>query len=132
MRNVTLKQLRALAGVVQTGTVTGAAKHLNVTPPAVTLQLQLLEQPIGRPLLDRRPDGFTPTDAGREVVEAARRIEATLHNCRAGIDSLKGLEGGRVGVGIVSTAKYFAPHALGAFSRIHPAIAISLVDRDHE
>jgi LysR family transcriptional regulator, low CO2-responsive transcriptional regulator len=132
MRNVTLKQLRALAGVVQTGTVTGAAKRLNVTPPAVTFQIQLLEQTIGLPLLDRRPDGFTPTDAGREVVEAARRIEAALQNCRAAIDSLKGLEGGKVAVGIVSTAKYFAPHALGAFSRIHPAIAISLIDGNRE
>ena len=126
MRSVTLKQLRALAGVAETGSVTAAAKRLHVTPPAVTMQIHLLEDQMGVPLLDRLGERFKPTDAGRELVETIGRIEAELHNCAAAIEALKGLSGGRVAIGVVSTAKYFAPAALGAFRRVHPQIEMSL------
>ena len=63
MRNVSLKQLRALAAVAETGSVTAAAKRLHVTPPAVTMQLQLLEERVGLPLLDRLGEKFTATGA---------------------------------------------------------------------
>jgi LysR family transcriptional regulator, low CO2-responsive transcriptional regulator len=132
MRNVSLKQLRALAAVAETGSVTAAAKRLHVTPPAVTMQLQLLEERVGLPLLDRLGEKFTPTDAGKELVEALIRIEAELHNCTAAIEALKGLEGGKVAIGVVSTAKYFAPAALGAFRRVHPAIELSLTVGNRE
>ena len=39
MRRATLKQLRVLAAVARTGSVTRAAQILNVSPPAITLQL---------------------------------------------------------------------------------------------
>jgi LysR family transcriptional regulator, low CO2-responsive transcriptional regulator len=132
MRNVTLKQLRALAGVAETGSVTAAAKRLNVTPPAVTMQIHLLEDRLGVSLLDRLGERFKPTDAGRELVETLGRIEAELHNCAAAIEALKGLAGGRVAIGVVSTAKYFAPAALGAFRRIHPLIELSLTVGNRE
>lgn len=127
VRSLTLKQLRALAAVADTGAVSAAARRLEVTPPAVTMQVQLLEASVGLPLLDRSGDKFRPTDAGREVVEAVERIEAALRDCVAALEAMKGLDGGRVSVAIVSTAKYFAPMALGAFARAHPRIDLSLM-----
>lgn len=84
------------------------------------------------PLLDRLGERFKPTDAGNELVEAITRIEAELHNCAAAIEALKGLSGGRVAIGVVSTAKYFAPAALGAFRRIHPLIELALTVGNRE
>jgi LysR family transcriptional regulator for metE and metH len=132
MRNVTLKQLRAFAAVIHAGTVTGAAKILNVTAPAVTMQVQLLEDQMELPLLDRAGDRFQPSDAGREVLAAVARIERALADCGAALDAMKGLNAGRVSVGIVSTAKYFAPGALGAFARSHPGIEVALVVGNRE
>lgn len=132
LRSLTLKQLRALAAVVDTGAVSAAARRLEVTPPAVTMQVQLLEAAVDLPLLDRSGDRFRPTDAGREVVEAVARIEAALKDCLAALEAMKGLDGGRVSVAIVSTAKYFAPMALGAFSRAHPRIDLSLTVGNRE
>jgi len=132
MRNVTLKQLRALAAVIETGTVTAAARLLNVTPPAVTMQVQLLEDQMGLPLLDRAGDRFQPSDAGREIIAAVARIERALADCGAALDAMKGLDAGRVSVGIVSTAKYFAPSALGVFARSHPGIDVALVVGNRE
>lgn len=126
IRSLTLKQLRAIAAVADTGSVSAAARGLHVTPPAVTMQVQLLEASLGLPLLDRSGDRFRPTDAGREVVNAVARVEAALKDCIAALEAMKGLDGGRVAVAIVSTAKYFAPMALGSFARAHPGIDVSL------
>lgn len=126
MRNVTLKQLRVFAAVVRTGSVTGAAQRLNVSPPAVTLQMQLLQSQVGLPLVERSSSGTTPTDAGRELLAAVERIEAILADCGAVLAALAGTERGTASVGVVSTAKYFAPRALAAFARAHPGIDLRI------
>lgn len=132
MRNATLKQLRAVAAIVETGSVTGAARKLNVTPPAVTMQVQQLEEHLGLPLLDRAGDRFQPSAAGREVLAAVARIEQAMADCGAALDAMKGLKSGRVSVGLVSTAKYFVPAALGSFTRAHPGIDVVLTVGNRE
>lgn len=126
LRHVTLKQLRVFAAVVRSGSMSGAAKFLNVSPPAVTLQAQLLQEQIGLPLLERSPAGMKPTEAGSELLAAVERIETALTECGAALAGFAGSEKGSVSVGIVSTAKYFAPRALAAFARAHPAIELRL------
>ena len=126
MRNATLRQLRALAALARTGSVTRAAELLHLTPPAVTLQLQALQHEAGMPLIDRGPAGMRLTDAGREVAAAAKRIDAVLGECEAVLGDLAGFRRGAVGAGITSTAKYFAPRALGAFTRRHPGLELRL------
>ena len=132
MRNTTLKQLRALEALARVGTVTGAAAELHVTPPAVTTQIRILEETAGIPLITRVGDRFRPTDAGSEVLAAVARVESALSECGAALDTLKGLSGGKVTLAVVSTAKYFAPHALGAFGKEHPTIELRLVVSNRE
>jgi len=67
------------------------------------------------------------TEAGREVLAAAERIEAVLADLGAGLAAIKSLKAGRVTVGAVSTAKYFVPRMLAAFAKIHPEIEIELI-----
>jgi len=122
----TLKQLRALTAVVRQGTFSAAAEALSVTPPAVTVQMKALEELAGLPLVERTREGLRPTDAGRVLLETASRIEAALEECGEALDALHGVVGGRVSVGVISTAKYFAPRALAVFSRGHPNIEMRL------
>lgn len=126
MRDITLKQLRAIAAIMRTGKIIGAAKELCVTPPAVTLQLKLLEESTGLALFDRTRNGLRPTDAGRHLLDAAARIEAVLEECSENLLAMRGLAGGRVTVGVVSTAKYFAPRLIAAFMNEHPKIELRL------
>ena len=126
MRNATFRQLRALAALARTGSVTRAAELLHLTPPAVTLQLQALQHEAGMPLIDRGPAGMRLTDAGREVAAAAQRIDVVLGECEAVLGDLAGGRRGAVGAGITSTAKYFAPRALGVFTRRHPGLELRL------
>lgn len=126
LARVTLRQLRAFRALLRTGTTKGAAEALHVTPPAITLQLRELEALVGLPLIERRPKGIEPTAAGAELRDAALRIETLLADTADLIESLEGLGSGKVAIGVISTAKYYAPKAIAAFSRENPGINISL------
>jgi DNA-binding transcriptional LysR family regulator len=126
MKDVSLRQLRFLAETVHAGSLAAAAAHLHLTAPAIAQQLRLLERTVGLPILDRGPGGQRPTEAGRLLVETSARIEAELSACGEALESLRSAGSGRVAVGAVSTAKYFAPHVLSAFQRKHPGVRVSI------
>ncbi len=126
LRNLTIRQLRALAALAGGRSVTAAANKLNLTQPAVTLQLQNLQELAGLPLVQRTNDGMLLTGAGQEVLMLSERIEAAISTCATSLDMIAGRTGGRVSIGAVSTAKYFVPFAIAAFSKLHPKIDISL------
>jgi DNA-binding transcriptional LysR family regulator len=126
-RNVSLRQLRVLAAVVRTGSVTAAAQRLNVSPPAITLQMQLLQDQAGLPLVVRGAAGTVATDAGAEILRTIDQIETLLEDCNAALASIAGSRRGTVAVGVISTAKYFAPRILGDFVRAHPGLELRLV-----
>jgi LysR family transcriptional regulator, low CO2-responsive transcriptional regulator len=132
MRNPTLKQFRLLRAATHGGSFAAAAEECHVTPPAVTMQMHQLEEDVGLPLFERNGRGLMLTAAGREVLAAAERIEAVVADCAAGLAALKSLASGRVTVGVVSTAKYFAPRMLAAFARTHPGIDIELIVGNRE
>ncbi|MGD9739337.1 MAG: LysR substrate-binding domain-containing protein [Bauldia sp.] len=126
MRNVTLKQLRSVAAILKSGRIVSAAKELNLTTPAITSQLKLLESALGVTLFDRTQTGMRPTAAGWEVFRTASRIADLLRECEERIDDLKGLRSGAITVGVVSTGKYFAPRLIAAFMKSHPHVEIRM------
>ena len=66
------------------------------------------------------------TDAGQEVVNTTVRMEMLLVELGNTLAALKGKHTGRISFGIISTAKYFAPKLIAAFSRENPRIELSL------
>jgi len=125
-RDLTIRQLRALAVLQSAGSVTAAANRLNLTQPAVTLQLRNLQTLAGLPLIQRTGDGMVLTDAGLNVLALAERVEAALLDCERSLDMIAGRSGGRVSIAAVSTAKYFVPFAIAAFSRRFPKVDVTL------
>jgi LysR family transcriptional regulator, low CO2-responsive transcriptional regulator len=132
IRNLTLRQLRALAAVKSAGSVTVAAQHLNLTQPAVTQQLRNLQELAGLPLMQRTADGMILTDAGREILALTEKIEAAMRTCEQSLDMIAGRTGGRVSIGAVSTAKYFVPFAMAAFSKQYPKVDVTLTIGNRE
>jgi len=126
LRELTIRQLRALAAVHQHRSVTAAARQLHLTQPAVTLQIRNLQALAGLPLIQRTGDGMLLTEVGREVLALSERIEAAITSCETAIDMIAGKTAGRISIGAVSTAKYFVPFAISGFSRLYPKVDISL------
>ncbi|KQT54785.1 LysR family transcriptional regulator [Aureimonas sp. Leaf454] len=127
MRTLTLRQLRSVQAIDRHGTIAAAARTLALTAPAVTLQIKQLEEEFGLMLFDRTSDGMHLREAGHAVLRAANAIETILRSLGDEIDAIKGLRHGSMRLGVVSTAKYFAPSLIAAFRREHPDIEIKLV-----
>jgi DNA-binding transcriptional LysR family regulator len=124
---LSLRQLRALQAVASTGSISRAAEELSLTPPAVHSQLRLLEENFRCALLDRSAaGGFVPTPEGQVLLEAYDRAWAGLTLAIHRIDALQRGQTGTVVLGVVSTAKYFAPGLVARIKAAHPGIDIVL------
>src|ERR1700716_1227969 len=74
MRSLNLDQRRPILEVVEKGCSSAAARRLNLTQPAVSLQIRELERRFGVRLIERLGKQAHATVPGRELVEAAQRI----------------------------------------------------------
>ncbi|MCW2314594.1 transcriptional regulator, LysR family [Rhodoblastus acidophilus] len=126
LRKATLRQIRYLAAVLRTGSVTAAAAEQHVTPPAITGQIKALEELAGVALVERSGDRFRATQAGQEVATALAQIEGALTNCDHALDRMRYADQGCVSLGIVSPVQYFAPKALADFQRLQPGVKLRI------
>ncbi|MEQ1768768.1 MAG: LysR family transcriptional regulator [Devosia sp.] len=126
MSEFSLRQLQVVAAIHRAGKIVHASKQLGLTQPAVSLQLQEAESRAGTPLFHRTPDGMRPTAAGEAVIDAALLIEERLRILSDEMAAIAIGRRGRLRLGVVSTAKYFAPPMIAAFMREQPGVEISL------
>ena len=81
--------LRCFITVAREGTVSRAASLLNLTQPAVSLQLKALEEATGLQLFNRTPGGFTLTEAGATLLPLAHKAVAAALDFGTAANSLK-------------------------------------------
>ncbi len=75
--------LRTFVWVVEAGSMSEAARRLDITPAAVAQQLRVLEAELGAPLLRRAGRTVSPTEAGHRLLERARTLLRDLGHRRA-------------------------------------------------
>lgn len=126
MKNLSLRQLRAFVEVVRQRSFARAAAALHVTQPAVSMQVRDLEAAVGLPLLERSGREVRLTTSGEYFLVYARRVFATLKEAEDMLARLRGLKGGRVVIGMVSTAEHFLPRLLARFRQEHAQVEIRL------
>jgi len=124
--HVTLKQLQAFTTVTRHLSFTLAAKELNLTQPAVSMQVKQLENQIGQPLLEQMGKKIYLTEAGREVRGYARTILQQVDDLESGLSNLKDLERGTLKISVATTAHYFAPKLLSIFYERYPGVNVKL------
>lgn len=119
---------RYFLAVVESGSLSGAARRLGVSQPTVGRQIQELEVRLNTRLFDRRAHGYSLTPTGETVVELARSIEG---NAVAIERKIAGVDQNQAGPVCLC-----APEGLGnawlvpklaALRERHPAIEIELV-----
>ncbi|WP_197278345.1 LysR family transcriptional regulator [Rhizobium sp. AAP43] len=123
-----LSLLAAFEAAARTGSITAAARELDLTQSAVSRQIKALESQLGVELFLRERQTIRLTVAGdgyaREIREALRRISSASLNLRANP------HGGTLNLAILPTfgARWLAPR-LGHFLALNPGITINLVTR---
>ena len=113
--------------LMQCGSVTAAARDLQVTAPAVSKRLAQLEQRLGVPLLVRTTRRMNLTAEGEAYLEQARRILAEIdaleRQLQGGKEAPRGLL--RVNATLGFGRKHVAP-LISSFVRSHPAVEVQL------
>lgn len=107
MNQVTLRQLKTFVTVCKQLSFIGAAQELFLTPPAVSMQIKQIEEEVGLTLFERSSKSVQLTQAGEVLLTHAQAVFQQLRDAEVALDAIKGVEGGRLVIGMVTTAKYF-------------------------
>ena len=83
MAPLNLHHLRLFRAVASDGTLTGAARSLNLSQSALSSQIKALEASLGQDLFDRRGRGLVITEAGRIALDHAEAIFRTADDLTA-------------------------------------------------
>jgi DNA-binding transcriptional LysR family regulator len=106
--------LRCFITIAREGSVSRAATLLNLTQPAVSLQLKGLEESIGLQLFNRTPGGFTLTEAGVALLPLAHKAVSASSDFRTTAASLREQLRGTLRVGTILEPEFIR---LGPFVR---------------
>jgi len=126
LKNATFRQLAAFHAVARLGSVSRAAGELHLTQPAVSIQLKLLEESAGAPLLERQGRGIRLSAAGEVMADYAARILDLWREAGDEMAAQRGQFSGTLRVGAVTTAEYLLPPLLVAFAAGHPHVKVKL------
>ncbi|WP_236784121.1 LysR family transcriptional regulator [Azospirillum humicireducens] len=128
IQHATLRQLQIFTAAARSLSFARVAERFGLTPGAVSFQIKQVEGHCGFPLFERVGRGVVLTEAGRDLLEHATLILQALDNADRRMQALKGVTGGNVTIGLVSTAKYIAPHMVSRFQAERPGVSIHLQD----
>jgi DNA-binding transcriptional LysR family regulator len=127
MRGLNLDQLRTLATVIELGSFSAAARRLNLTQPAVSLQIRELEDRFGIRLVERVGRTARATAAGRDLLAHAEDLLAAADRAVAAMRVHREGHVGRIHVGTGPTAlRYLLPPVVQQLRATHPDIELIL------
>jgi DNA-binding transcriptional LysR family regulator len=124
---LSLHDLRVLMVVAQAGSMSGAARLLATSQPAVSRSIGELEHALGVRLLDRSAKGVEPTPFGRALLKRGTAIFDELSHGIKDIRFLSGGTQGEVTIGAsIAIAEGLVANVISRISRTHPRITFQI------
>jgi len=128
---IDLKHLRVLVAIDKHGTMSGAARELGYSQPAVSQQIAQAERLLGVPLLNRSRAGVTLTHAGEVLLRGSQPVLTQVGQLVAEVGAIAGHTAGKVRVASFSSAA--ATILPGAFAKVRedfPEVQFELIQRE--
>lgn len=126
---VELRTLRYFIAVLEAGSLSRAASTLYVAQPALTAQIRKLEDELGAQLFERSHAGMTPTPAGLQLYQDARRLLSDAAAVRERVRSLpQGPEGSVTLALPFLLASLLMGPVLAGLKATHPRIRVFVLD----
>jgi DNA-binding transcriptional LysR family regulator len=120
-------ELNIFLTAAETENFSQAARQLNLTQPAISMQVQALEKKLGVTLFHRVGRTLSLTEQGRALIPLARDMVNRAIHIEEEIESLKGEVVGRLKIGCsTTTGKYFLPHLAARFRQRHPRVQMAI------
>lgn len=124
-----LRQLRYFVAIADHGSLSRAARVLHIAQPALTQQIQQLEEELGALLLHRSAQGVLPTDAGRIFYEHAQAILKQVGDAKSAVTQAADRPAGTVALGVPqSVSGALALPLLTAVREAYPEITLQLTE----
>lgn len=125
MRNLSMDALRAVVATTDLGGVTAAADHLGRSQPAVSLQIQKLEETLNVEIFLRYNKQLKLSESGSRIYDTAKQILAL--NDLLTTQFIQPELAGEIRLGIPSEfATTLLPKILGRFSQAYPMVALEV------
>lgn len=119
--------LKTFLTVHREGGISGAARSLNRTQPAISRRIALLEQELGLPLFERVAGRAVLSDAGRVMVPYAERAVAATQDAENAVRALSRPNAGPVALAVVGTlAGTRLSKIMKRFAQRHPGVDLTL------
>ncbi|KAB2903522.1 MAG: LysR family transcriptional regulator [Burkholderiaceae bacterium] len=123
------RQIQYFVCLYEEGSVTRAARRLNIVQPALSMQIAKLEDELGERLFVRSSQGMQPTSEGRRVYQLFLPAMVEFARAREQARRTSGELTGHVRVGMIATiAQGVLVDALLEFAASHPKVELSLTD----
>lgn len=120
-------QLNIFYAVAEKGGFSAAAQALHLSQPAVTMQMQALEDYFGAKLFDRSSKKITLTEAGETLLPFALRSIELMRDTGEAMSTYTRMLEGRLLLGSSLTiGEYVLPPLLGPFGKAYPDISITM------
>jgi DNA-binding transcriptional LysR family regulator len=122
-----IEYLRTFQEIVRLGSFSEVAKKLGISQPAVTFQVQKLEQELDARLIDRSQRTITLTPAGKRLLRFAEAVGGERENLRHDLEHLRDDVSGELLI-TASTipGEYLLPILLAKFKQRYPAVKIQV------
>ncbi|TYO95375.1 DNA-binding transcriptional LysR family regulator [Desulfallas thermosapovorans DSM 6562] len=113
--------------IAQLKNFTRAAAQMNISQPAISLQIKALEEELNITLFERNDKKVVLSEAGRLLFPIAMQMIRQYNKIKAGIDDLREVKAGHLMLGAVPVAgECLMPALIGGFREQYPAITVSL------
>jgi LysR family hydrogen peroxide-inducible transcriptional activator len=124
-----IHQLRYFVAVAEESSFSRAAAREHVAQPSLSQQIQKLEAEMDQRLFDRLSRSVVVTEAGKCLLEYARKILVEIAEARRCLDDLKHDIAGRLSVGAIPTmAPYVLPKLIGDFQIRYPKVDLEILE----
>jgi DNA-binding transcriptional LysR family regulator len=124
--NYTLHQLQIFLKIVETKSVTKASIILNLTQPAVSIQLKKFQDQFDIPLTEIIGRQLYVTHFGNEIAITAQKILDEVASINYKSMTYKGILSGKLTLSVVSTGKYVMPYFLTDFLNQNKSIDLEM------
>lgn len=127
------EKLRLFETVADAGSFTEAARRLHMSQPALSRQVQALEDALGAKLFHRHARGLAMTHEGEQLHTATHDMSELLERSRQRIEASRAKPSGEIRLTTtVSFGSTWLARQLGDFLDAYPEITVSLILADHD
>lgn len=122
-----LRHIEIFHAVYRCGSISAAARELNVSQPSVSKVLRHAEDQLGYPLFERGRSGLIPTAAAHELFDKAKDVYGDVRALNQLAKNIRERRGGHIRLGVLpSLGLSIVPEAIAAYRKVQPEVSFEI------